>query len=197
MAKKCIPGVICIENMALFLLLVTLLIVMYFFYIHSNKQSHSSQSIIPSIDDKVILVNSTQNIPIQNDPVAHFNNPYNPPNKDITGMMKPAVPVNIQTRGVNSSYQQVGILTRNDGSDMILPLMGRKHMNGRDKWQFYTVSGSGNLNTRLPVSVNGKSCTSEYGCDDIYNGDVIYVEGYNDTFNVTMYENNSFNYIPI
>jgi len=79
---------------------------------------------------------------------------------------------------------------------MILPLMGRKHLSGRDKWQYYTISGSGNLNTKLPVSLNGKSCTSEYGCDSIYNNDMVYVEGYNDTFSVTMYENGQFNYIP-
>jgi hypothetical protein len=80
---------------------------------------------------------------------------------------------------------------------MILPLMGRKHMSGRDKWQYYTISGTGNLNTKLPISVNGRSCTSEYGCDDIYNGDVVYVEGYKDTFHATIYENNQFHYIPV
>jgi hypothetical protein len=108
------------------------------------------------------------------------------------------IPVNVQTRGTNMSYQQVGILTRanNNGQDMILPLMGRRLMTGRDKWQYYTISNTGNMNTKLPVSLNGKSCTGEYGCDDINNGDNVYVEGYNDTFRVTMYENSLFNYIP-
>ena len=41
----------------------------------------------------------------------------------------------------------------------------------------------------------------EFGCFGTLskhkeNGDNVYVEGYNDTFNVTMYENNSFQYIP-
>ena len=74
--------------------------------------------------------------------------------------------------------------------------MGRLTMTGRDKWQYYTISNSGNLNTKLPVSVNGKSCTSEYGCDNIYNGDSVYVEGYNDSFSATIYENSPFRYIP-
>ena len=89
-------------------------------------------------------------------------------------------------------------LTRmgNSGENDILPLMGRRIMSGRDKWQFYTIANNGNLNTKLPVSVNGKSCTGEYGCDDINNSDVVFVEGYNDTFKVTMYENNLFQYIP-
>jgi hypothetical protein len=108
------------------------------------------------------------------------------------------IPVNVQTRGTNMAYQQVGILTRsvNNGQDMILPLMGRRLMTGRDKWQYYTISNTGNMNTKLPVSLNGKSCTGEYGCDDINNGDNVFVEGYNDTFRVTMYENSLFNYIP-
>ena len=32
--------------------------------------------------------------------------------------------------------------------------------------------------------------------DCINNGDMVYVEGYNDTFKVTVYENSRFNYIP-
>jgi len=96
-------------------------------------------------------------------------------------------------------YQQVGILTPMNvlEKSLILPLMGRKLMNGRDKWQYYTIAnGVGNINTKLPVSLNGRSCTGEYGCDDIQNGDVVYVEGYKTVFTVTMYENSTFSYIP-
>ena len=49
---------------------------------------------------------------------------------------------------------------------------------------------------KLPISKNGKSCTGEYGCDDLFNGDSVYVEGYKDSFNVTMYENSGMRYIP-
>ena len=69
-------------------------------------------------------------------------------------------------------------------------------MTGRDKWQYYTISNTGTLNTKLPVSVNGKSCTSENGCDMIYNNDTIFVEGYKDIFRVTIYENNLLRYLP-
>ena len=79
---------------------------------------------------------------------------------------------------------------------MILPLMGRRNMAGRDKWQYYTMTNTGNLNTKLPISVSGKNCTSEYGCDEINNGDTIYVEGYRDTFTATIYETGTFSYIP-
>jgi hypothetical protein len=203
MAKKCIPGMFCIENMTLFLLFVVLVLVVYFYYTHFVKHANISNS---SDNTKVIVVQTPQVNPLgaiatQMDPM---NDPYSPPMKSESLYYPPklvdirgAIPVNIETRGISTSYQQVGILTRLAGSkDMILPLMGRRTMAGRDKWQYYTISNTGNLNTKLPVSVNGKSCTSEYGCDNINNGDVVYVEGYNDTFRATVYETSSFQYIP-
>ena len=198
MAGKCPPGVICIENMTLFLLILVILLFIYIWY----NQYRIHQTTANNTGEKIVLVNTSSNIP-QMVPIASrqdvFNDPYSPPGKnpvvyprgsgDVRG-----IPVNVQTRGMDNDYQQMGILTRSNysGDEMILPLMGRKHMSGRDKWQYYTISGSGNLNTKLPISVNGRSCTSEYGCDDIYNGDVVYVEGYKDTFHATIYENNQF-----
>jgi len=203
MAKKCIPGVFCIENMTLFLLFVVLVLVVYFYYTHFIKHANIMNS---SDNTKVIVVqsppvNTLGAIATRMDPM---NDPYLPPMKSDSLYYPPklvdirgAVPVNIETRGISTSYQQVGILTRLAGSkDMILPLMGRRTMAGRDKWQYYTISNTGNLNTKLTVSINGKSCTSEYGCDNINNGDVVYVEGYNDTFRATVYETSSFQYIP-
>ena len=52
------------------------------------------------------------------------------------------------------------------------------------------------LESKLPISSNGRSCTDEYGCDELTNGDTIYVEGYNDMFKVTVYDNKYFQYIP-
>lgn len=126
-------------------------------------------------------------------------------------------PVNVETRGIQNQYTQVGILTksgsgslfsrknRNPGEQMddgvesrlILPLMGRRHMTGRDKWQYYAISNTGNLNTKLPIRSNGRSCTSEYGCDPLTSGDVVYVEGYNHEFKATVYENSIFSYLPV
>ena len=106
--------------------------------------------------------------------------------------------INIATRGTNQSYSQIGILTRPgiNAETLILPLMGRRLDSGRNKMQYYTISNTGNMNTKLPVSKDGRSCTGEYGCDEIFNGDTVYVEGYADTFKATIYENSRYNYIP-
>ena len=204
MAKKCVPGVICIENVT-FILIIVGLFAAYIMY-NRNKMMTSMTRPYDHEPSERIVILPPMSRSAHRDPV---NDPYAPPLKnngyyhptdtsDIRGIPPIGrVPVNIQTRGLNSDYQQVGILTRNNANDdMILPLMGRRVMSGRDKWQYYTMTNTGNLNTKLPISLNGKSCTNEYGCDDINNGEVVYVEGYKDTFRVTVYENNLFSYIP-
>lgn len=130
-----------------------------------------------------------------------FNDPYIPPLKDNLYLRsnKFHISSNLDIRGdidINS-YSQVGILT-NDESDkhpLILPLFGKRIMNGRNNFNYYTLSNSGTVNTKLPLKKKGKSCTSEYGCDELNDKDEIYVQGYEKTFRVTIYENNSYSYM--
>jgi hypothetical protein len=108
------------------------------------------------------------------------------------------VRINVPTRSVDTTYRQVGILTRNgsgSGQETILPLIGRPLFTNRDKWQFYTLSDKNNA-IKLPVTVNGKSGTNEYGCNNVSTGDTVYVEGYNDAFRVTAYDSASLRYLP-
>jgi len=204
MAKKCLPGVICIENMTLVMLFIILIIVAYMYYIHITKsmQKHASSVVVVSPPSPPPI--TLNGISTRTDPMS---DPYNPPlrndgyyfprdSADVRG-----IPINIKTRGTGMDYTQIGILTRpnvrnSHNGEMILALMGRKLMSGRDKWQYYTISNTGNMNTKLPVSLKGKSCTGEYGCDEINNNDTVYVEGYKDTFVATVYENSTFSYIP-
>lgn len=193
MGKKCIPGVVCVENMTLFLLTMIFIVVFYLYY----KQYSIDNPSNPSNNTYIILPNQQGSI---NAPSDTVNNVYSPPLKDNTFFRRDSgdprgLPVNIQTRAVNDTYQQMGILTRKN-DELILPLMGRQLTAGNYHWQYYTMTATGNLNTKLPISINGKSCTGEYGCDSLSNGDIVYVEGYSDTFRVTLYENSTFNYIP-
>ena len=133
-------------------------------------------------------------------------NPYTPPLRDdryfnqygssslggamggaMGGDIRGGVPINVPTRSVDSAYRQVGILTRVNGAETILSLMGRPLFPSRDKWQFYTMSDK-NHSVKLPVTYKRRSCTSDQGCDNIYNGDTVYVEGYNDAFKATIYD---------
>lgn len=228
MAKKCIPGVFCIENMTLAVFIFLFVVLAYLYYVFIVKVSGvnngngrvGTQSII-MVQPPVSEIVPMRGISTRTAPNVILD-PYGPPfrtddmyfpndSSDIRGIPLPVVsagrgpavarsgygiPVNIETRGLPNDYTQMGILTRGNGSDMILPLMGRRLVSGLDKWQYYTISNTGNMNTKLPISVKGRSCSGEYGCDCINNGDVVYVEGYKDTFQVTLYENSRFNYIP-
>lgn len=198
--KVCIPGLFCIENMTMFLLFLLLITVIYMYYAHIIKPSLEQNTGVTSFSQPVVIVppeNKTIEsqlipMPTRNQPLVNL---FAPPLKNDNTM----VPININTRGPELEYSQMGIIAREAGSDdTILPLMGRRSSNGRDKYQYYTMTNSGgNINTKLPVSLKGKSCTSDLGCDEVFNGDNVYVEGYNDTFRATIYENALYKYIPL
>jgi hypothetical protein len=109
--------------------------------------------------------------------------------------------VSTNVGAVDVSYRQIGILTPLNQTEIIdtqtnqiLPLMGRPLFTNRDKWQFYTMTKN---SIKLPITNKGKSGSNEYGCDNIYNGDTIYVEGYAKGFRATVYENDTMRYIPV
>jgi hypothetical protein len=181
MGKKCIPGVFCVENMTLFLLIFILVVLLYLY--HATLRNNNG-------DTKIVVVSKDLGESSPNNILA-----TPPQNIMPLGAIAGAIPVNIESRGPSPSFTQVGILTKS-AENLILPLMGRRLSSSRDKRQYYTMSNTGNINTKLPISKNGKSCTGEYGCDEIYDGDTVYVEGYADTFRATIYETSVFNYIP-
>jgi hypothetical protein len=119
--------------------------------------------------------------------------PNMPISLDIRGT--PVVPINVKTsiNAIDTDYRQIGILKKNDGSETILPLMGRPLLTSKDKWNFYTMNEN---NIKLPIRYKNRSCTDEYGCDNIYTGDSVDVEGLNNNFKVTIYDNATMRYIP-
>jgi len=198
MARKCPPGVICIENMTIIFLILIILIFAYLF--HTNNKTSKSDLNKIIIKEKNNPVMTPLYNPIYPEPKDVLIDPYIAPlrnNNIIRGFPwnSPGIPINVPTQGVDSSYRQVGILTRMTGKEQILPLMGRPLITNRDKWNFYTMTDKNNM-IKLPVSHKGRSCTNEYGCDNIYNGDSVYVEGYNDAFKATVYDNDTMRYIP-
>jgi hypothetical protein len=209
-AKRCPPGVFCIENISFTLLAIIFTgVVVYFMKgpFHEQRQMHhqmhhpDQQQQQPKHQQQQhpSMFQSRANYGVSNAQEDVLLNPYVPPlrddrSMDIRGPV--VVPINVSTQGIaNAAYRQVGILTRINGPETILPLMGRPLFRNRDKWQFYTISEKSNF-IKLPISVKGRSCTNEYGCDNVYNGDTVYVEGYNDAFKVTAYDNSVMQYLP-
>lgn len=217
--KKCPPGVICIENYSMFFIVICVFILIYLIYTTTIKQNVVVNN---SLSEKIVIKDTTRensgwnglfdgwipSWPYTNLPSDPLLNPYAPPLRDEryfipgfhpTGRGVPpgAVPINISTNigAVDTQYRQLGIMTATNSKGKIIPLMGRPLFTNRDKWQYYTNSDQQN-SMRLPVSRNGKSCTNEYGCDKLFNGDTVYVEGINEPYRVTLYDNDTIKYLP-
>lgn len=217
--KKCPPGVICVENITLLLLFIILLVLGFFIYMNSSSNKHVT---VNSTDNITIKNNSEptngwfNNLlpswPYTNLPKDVLLNPYAAPYSDeryfvqevspsviSPSVIQRPVPINVSTNigAVDTTYRQMGIITPLNGTskDNILPLMGRPLFTNRDKWQYYAISNQHN-NVKLPISFKGRGALNDYGVDQIFNGDTVYVEGYNEPFRVTVYENDTIKYLP-
>lgn len=221
MSKRCIKGVICVENITLILCIILALLV-FLFYKTGGTNRHPTDS-SASVDSSGAFLQTLHLPPFAspkpntfftNDDADVLTNPYAPPLKDnaLLSGMRPGqgggggggggIPINVATSAaVNTAYRQIGLLTKatpatGSGSDpVIMPLMGRPLFTSRDKWLFYTISDKNNA-MKLPIIIKGRNALSEIGVDNVYTGDTVYVQGYNDTFRVTLYENSTPQYIP-
>ena len=206
--KKCPPGVICVENITLFLLFIIMFVLGFFIYSNTKQNIIVNDRNNITIHDKKESGNSSifsrflPSWPYNNDVLL---NPYSAPYSDerylVPNIPLRAVPINMSTNigsvNTGTEYRQMGIITPLNGSskDNILSLMGRPLFTNRDKWQYYTISNQHN-NVKLPISFKGRSALTDYGVDKIFDGDTVYVEGYNDAFRVTVYENDTIKYLP-
>ena len=188
-------------------------------YKSPNFYSNSKQNIIINDRDNINIEQKKESSggwfgsvlpswPYTNLPNDVLLDPYAAPYKDeryfvpeVTYMPPRTVPINVSTNigsvPSGTNYRQMGIMTPLNGTskDNILPLMGRPLFTNRDKWQYYTISNQHN-NVKLPISFKGRSALNDYGVDQIFSGDTVYVEGYNDAFKVTVYENDTIKYLP-
>lgn len=216
MAKYCPPGVFCIENYTIFTIFCILIVALASIFMRNPNNRVIEKDKVMEINHMDTMMSSPF---VRANPRFSYNdnsgdillNPYSPPVNDERYIIPSRdlrnqslglgvdvgvgrVPINIRTQGFDASYRQVGILTSVNGKEQILALMGRPLITNRDNWQYYTMSEKNNI--KLPVSVKGKSCMNEYGCDKIYDGDSVYVEGYSNIFRATIYDNDVMRYLP-
>lgn len=220
--SKCPPGVICLENMTLLIIIIILFGILFLSYTIISRPRKSENNL------RIV------NMPGNNDdnsrtglfprPSFSFSNvvndvllnPYEAPLRDNRVFPNLGVdsqrrmPINVPTQSFDTNYRQVGILTRHGSNEeTILPLMGRPLMTNRNKWNFYAMSDKNNMiklqvsladsncgNSRCRGGSNSRNCMSSNGCDDLMDGDIVKVDGYNDLFKVTTYENDTPRYIP-
>jgi hypothetical protein len=213
MARRCPPGVLCIENVTIMFICIIFLILGGAIYMYNrrptqcgcgNKNCRCGYMQGGYMQGGQRTGDAVNNTIMFTPPQARgtgddvFYDLYKAPLRDDRCFTASGgVPINVSTQScADAKYRQLGILTRYGGKDeTILPLMGRPLFSKRDKWNFYTLNDKNNM-IKLPVKVRGKSGTSEYGVDNVYSGDIVFVEGYNDAFKVTTYDNDVVRYLP-
>lgn len=88
-----------------------------------------------------------------------------------------------------STYQTVGFL---ENGTETRPLLARRSHTRRHRWHYSTTNDANSSisQLRLPVSsvAQNKKCTSEIGCEELYDGDTVTVPGSPTPMRVQLYE---------
>ena len=160
--KKCPPGVICIENLTMFFVIIAIIIAVYVIYsslfkqkIEINNNTHPTEKIVVKENSGFNSWFGMPNFPYNNLASDVLLDPYAAPLRDERyiipqmNIVPPGrVPINVSTNigAVDTNYRQVGILTPLKGTskDNVLPLMGRPVFSNRDMWQYYCISNQHN-----------------------------------------------------
>jgi len=136
--------------------------------------------------------------------IERIINPLLPPERSYTNTY--GIPINIPSRGPFQSYQQIGILSKdeiadpdkipgNNNDSNILPLFGRPTYAGSNRWNYYTTSDKFQ-SVKLPINIDGRKCTDDLGCDELREGDMVSIPSYNGRFRVEIYDFDKPRYIP-
>ena len=86
-------------------------------------------------------------------------------------------------------FQQMGILTDDEGE--MLPLYGRESRTHRDRYHYYTTT-SGDQIFPLNITVDGRDCSEDIGCQELYGNENVNVMGTDNNYSVNMYRTENF-----
>ena len=226
MKAECPKGFICLNNYNLILFFVIVVIIICFVGREYNHNVNNKLSFLQSqheqlsknIESKHEEISKSESNPVVipqiqiNKDRELITNPLLPPVRRNYHIDRdpyytvPGVPINIPTRGYMGDYQQVGMLYKdsiennesnigNNNETNILPLYGKPLYANSSKWLYYTSSDKFN-SIKIPINHNNKDCSEEYGCNEIYDNDIINVPAYNANFKVKIYKYDKPRYLP-
>jgi hypothetical protein len=181
------------------LIIVVLIVFASYYMIQSKKNLDSEMSIIrndlKSSNQRFLNYAIDNNIP--SNPMFNLEHDYQ---RVVNPLVAPersypyrptrvGLPININTRGPSSGFQQMGFLkeTSSTGESKLLPLYGEQTYPGSTLYRYYTNT-DGFQSVKLPITNKNRDCMDEYGCDEIYDGDNINVNGYNKSYKAQLYK---------
>jgi hypothetical protein len=179
MTKKCLPGMVCLENITIVIILVVMAIICWLIYTNMPRPAFAY------------------------DPIgAQPSMPMNPIGFADMAAFGPGSqngwPINVSTRPMLGSgeFSDCGVLLPNSDGGDVLPLLGRQ-LSNRQKWQYYCISNQRNgVRLQLYVGGNGngrrgqgnRNAMQDNGVDELNDGDRVTVQG-KGLFRVQMYDN--------
>ena len=190
MVRSCPPGVVCISNELLIGILGVLILLCVLATVY--KQTHvvvrmDSPHPLPASVLPVIAPGSTVN--------SRFE-PAPEPLRDWMGPpeLPPRGTIGLRTRGFPEAFQTLGNLSVGGGK--MLPLYGRRSVNGSsDRWNYYTRTNEYNP-VPLPLRHKNRDCMDDIGCPEVFSGDSIHVDGTGEKGLVRLFNMNGPRYFP-
>jgi hypothetical protein len=85
--------------------------------------------------------------------------------------------------------QQMGLVV--GPNEETLPLYGKEVRGRRDRYHYYTTT-PGEQVYPVPVSVDGRECTDDIGCQELYGNETVSVLGKTGSFTAKMYRTDDF-----
>jgi len=191
MAKKgvCPPGVFCFTPGLILVLIVIIIGIGIFFIKKEPIQIINSLPSMPSMPSIPSLTGGDDRYTRAPEPLRVWQSP-----PDLRGAMLPpgAVPINISTRGLPQSYQQMGIIK---SGDQLLPLYGRQTAYRSDRYNYYTRTDTYNP-VQLPVRYEKRDCMDSIGCNELLGGEQVHISGLGREGNVEVFKFDGPSYIP-
>ena len=220
--SKCPPGVLCMSNSVVIILVLSIIVGIGFLAIFSQKLDlysmiTSSSSLSPKPMQRmqhiqhmneVKEMQEAQNLPVIQPRIqldirtrggdSRYDMAPQPLRDLVPQLEYPSrggqlpIPVGIPTRGLPEQFQSMGVVKLPDGN--VLPLYGRRTATSSDKWNYYTRTDTYNP-VPLPLNFKNRECMDSPGCTEVMDGDKITsING--QSGDVTLYKYNGPTNIP-
>lgn len=85
--------------------------------------------------------------------------------------------------------QQMGLIV--GPNEETLPLYGKEVRGRRDRYHYYTTT-PGEQVYPIPVSIDGRDCMDDIGCQELYGNETVSVFGKTGSFSVKLYRTDDF-----
>lgn len=97
---------------------------------------------------------------------------------------------------IPAGFREIANAIRESKNTRVLPLFGRQVYPGSREYNYFTSTDS-TQSVKMPIVFNDQKCDTTHGCKEIYDGNVVQVEGMPGEWKAKLYERASPRYIPV